>query len=93
MRYALINNNDIVENVVVGDEDYTGPDGLDAVVVDENTPVAPGWQVGENGFIEPNDDPNQKDVIRKEIQAARDDGDLQGQIDGILKLLGEPPDN
>jgi hypothetical protein len=57
MKAALINNTGCVANVIVWDKTCTAPNGVVAVVIEDDVAVAPGWTYVDSVFIAPEQEP------------------------------------
>ena len=57
MKAALIDNTGYVTNVIVWDNTCTAPNGVVAVVIDDDVAVAPGWPYVDGVFIAPEPEP------------------------------------
>jgi hypothetical protein len=57
MKAALIDNTGYVVNVIVWDDTCTAPDGVVAVVIENDFAVAPGWAYVDGVFIAPEPEP------------------------------------
>jgi hypothetical protein len=66
MKAALVNAQNIVENVIVWDETCVAPDGVQAIVLEDLVPVSIGWKYQNNEFIDltpPPPQPTKPDLI------------------------------
>lgn len=52
MKAALVNAQNIVENVIVWDETCVAPAGVQAIVLEDDAPVSIGWKYQNNEFID-----------------------------------------
>jgi hypothetical protein len=52
MKAALVNPQNIVENVIVWDETCVAPDGVQAIVLEDDAPVSIGWKYQNNTFAD-----------------------------------------
>lgn len=58
MKAALINSDNIVENVIVWDETCTAPEKTTPIILTDDIIVSPNWKwVSEKTFINPNPSP------------------------------------
>jgi hypothetical protein len=57
MKAALINNTGYVTNVIVWDNTCTAPNGVVALVIEDDVAVAPGWPYVDGVFIAPEPEP------------------------------------
>lgn len=84
LRAALIDNNNVVQNIIVwnNDENHIAPEGLTPIVLADHTiPVCIGWvHEGNTTFI----DPNPEDV---QILAEPTLAELQAQIAALTTQL------
>jgi hypothetical protein len=52
MKAALVNAQNVVENVIVWDETCVAPDGVQAIVLEDDAPVSIGWKYQNNTFAD-----------------------------------------
>lgn len=84
MKAALIDNNNNVVNVIVWDDTCIAPEGLTAVVLEDNYPVQPNFIKNEDGtFYNPN--PPQE-VLPKTAEEKLEMSGLT--VDELKQLLG-----
>ena len=57
MKAALIDNTGYVANVIVWDDTCTAPNGVVAVVIEDDVAVAPDWTYANGVFIAPEPEP------------------------------------
>jgi hypothetical protein len=71
MKAALVNAQNIVENVIVWDETCVAPDGVQAIVLEDGAPVSIGWKYQNNTFVDltpPPPAPPQKTLAELQAQ-------------------------
>jgi hypothetical protein len=52
MKAALVNDQNIVENIIVWDETCVAPDGVQVIVLEDDAPVPIGWKHQSGQFID-----------------------------------------
>lgn len=82
MKAALVNEQGIVENVVVWDDTCTAPNGLSAVVVDDDAVVSVGWAYANGQFV--TNEPARPEPTYAQLRAA-EYPPITDYLDGVVK--------
>lgn len=82
MKAALINSSNIVQNVIVWENTYVCPEGLTAIVVNDDVSVASNFIYNQDGtFTDPNPPPVEPPVTPPTIS------ELQAQLNAIQSQI------
>jgi hypothetical protein len=86
MKAALVNDQNIVENLIVWDETCVVPDGVQVIVLEDDAPVSIGWKHQSGQFIDMTPaPPAPPQLTLAELQAQLND--LQAQIAAMTYSL------